>query len=58
VETIEALREMTAVAGVHVMAFGQEHVVPELLERAGVPPRTATAPSATAGSNREDHDAR
>ncbi len=58
VETIEALREMTAVAGVHVMAFGQEHVVPELLERAGVPPRTATAPTATAGSNREDHDAR
>jgi len=58
VETIEALRETTAVAGVHVMAFGQEHVVPELLERAGVPPRTATAPSATAGSNREDHDAR
>jgi len=41
VETMEALRETTGVAGVHVMAFGQEQVVPELLERAGIPPRTA-----------------
>ncbi len=41
VETIQALRETPGVAGVHVMAFGQEHVVPELLARAGIPPRTA-----------------
>jgi len=46
VETIQRLREMTGVAGVHVMAFGQEHVIPELLERVGIPPRTAPSHSA------------
>jgi len=40
VETIQQLRQTPGVAGVHVMAFGQEQVVPELLERAGLPPRT------------------
>ncbi len=40
VETIQQLRQTAGVAGVHVMAFGQEQVVPELLERAGLPPRT------------------
>ncbi len=43
VETIQRLRETRGVAGVHIMAFGQEQVVPELLERAGIPPRTARA---------------
>jgi len=43
VETIQALRQTTGVAGVHVMAFGHERVVPELLERAGIPSRTASA---------------
>jgi methylenetetrahydrofolate reductase (NADPH) len=36
-ETIQAVREITGVAGVHVMAFGAEEVVPEILERAGIP---------------------
>ena len=36
VETIQALREIPGVAGVHVMAFGYERGVPEILERAGV----------------------
>lgn len=45
VETIQRLRETPGVAGIHVMAFGQEQVVPELLERAGIPPRTASAAS-------------
>jgi methylenetetrahydrofolate reductase (NADPH) len=36
VETIEALREVPGVAGVHVMAFGYERGVPEILERAGL----------------------
>ncbi|GEL20028.1 methylenetetrahydrofolate reductase [Pseudonocardia asaccharolytica] len=35
VETIEALRAIPGVAGVHVMAFGYERGVPEILERAG-----------------------
>jgi len=43
VETIQRLRETRGVAGVHIMAFGQEQVVPELLERAGIPPLTARA---------------
>ncbi|MDQ4039486.1 MAG: methylenetetrahydrofolate reductase [Actinomycetota bacterium] len=43
VEIIRRLRQTPGVAGLHVMAFGQEQVVPELLERAGIPPRRATA---------------
>ncbi len=36
VEVIQRLRERTGVAGIHVMAFGQEHAIPELLERSGL----------------------
>jgi methylenetetrahydrofolate reductase (NADPH) len=36
VETIQALREIPGVAGVHVMAFGYERGIPEILERAGL----------------------
>jgi methylenetetrahydrofolate reductase (NADPH) len=36
VETIQALREIPGVAGVHVMAFGFEHGIPEILTRAGL----------------------
>lgn len=36
VETIEALRAVPGVAGVHVMAFGHERGVPEILRRAGL----------------------
>lgn len=38
-EMIEQLIEIPGVAGVHVKAFGFEHDVPELLERAGHAPR-------------------
>jgi methylenetetrahydrofolate reductase (NADPH) len=38
-ETIAALAEVPALAGVHVMAIGAEHAIPALLRRAGVPPR-------------------
>lgn len=59
VETIEQLRAMAGVAGIHVMAFGHEHVVPELLERAHVPPRAAAAQVTSTGaalrSGRENH---
>lgn len=42
VETIQRLREIPGVAGVHLMAFGREHVIPEVIERAGIrPPRSA-----------------
>jgi len=43
VETIQALREIPGVAGVHVMAFGYERGIPEILERAGVRERSARA---------------
>ncbi|PXY37080.1 5,10-methylenetetrahydrofolate reductase [Prauserella coralliicola] len=39
-ETIRQLAEIPGVAGVHVMAFGFESGVPEILERAGFGPRT------------------
>jgi methylenetetrahydrofolate reductase (NADPH) len=41
VETIQQLREIPGVAGVHVMAFGHERGIPEILERAGLAPTTA-----------------
>ncbi|MCC7105721.1 MAG: methylenetetrahydrofolate reductase [Chloroflexi bacterium] len=36
VETIQQLRELPGVAGVHLMAFGWEDIIPEVLERAGI----------------------
>lgn len=36
VEIVEQLREIPGVAGVHIMAFGLEEVVPEIVERAGL----------------------
>ncbi|GAA3066856.1 methylenetetrahydrofolate reductase [Pseudonocardia yunnanensis] len=37
-ETVAALREVTGVSGVHVMAVGYERGVPEILEAAGLEP--------------------
>ncbi|MGA2110273.1 MAG: methylenetetrahydrofolate reductase [Syntrophorhabdales bacterium] len=39
VETIEALKEMKGVHGVHIMAIEWEEVVPELVEKGGLLPR-------------------
>jgi methylenetetrahydrofolate reductase (NADPH) len=39
VETIEALKKMEGVAGVHIMAIAWEEVVPEIAESAGLLPR-------------------
>lgn len=44
-EIIERLKEMPGVAGVHVMAFGREHGIPEILQRAQIGPRAG--PSST-----------
>jgi methylenetetrahydrofolate reductase (NADPH) len=41
VETIEALKKMRGVAGVHVMAIAWEEKVPEIVDRAGLLPRPA-----------------
>jgi methylenetetrahydrofolate reductase (NADPH) len=43
VEMIQELREIEGVAGVHIMAYGQEHLVPEIVERAGLLPRPPRA---------------
>jgi methylenetetrahydrofolate reductase (NADPH) len=39
-EIIAELADVPGVAGVHVMAIGAEGSIPEILQRAGVPPRT------------------
>jgi methylenetetrahydrofolate reductase (NADPH) len=39
VETIQRLKEIEGVAGVHVMAIAWEEIVPEIVERAGLYPR-------------------
>lgn len=39
VETIEALKRIKGVHGVHLMAIGWEEVVPEIVEQAGLMPR-------------------
>jgi methylenetetrahydrofolate reductase (NADPH) len=39
VEIIQRLTEIPGVAGAHLMAFGYERGIPEILERAGVGPR-------------------
>jgi methylenetetrahydrofolate reductase (NADPH) len=41
VETIQQLAEIPGVAGVHVMAPGAEHVIPDILQRARAGPRYA-----------------
>jgi methylenetetrahydrofolate reductase (NADH) len=40
-EIIQQVRELDGVAGVHVMAFGHEHAIPPVLERAGLARRPA-----------------
>ncbi|HSV32067.1 MAG TPA: methylenetetrahydrofolate reductase [Atribacteraceae bacterium] len=39
VETIERLKEIAGVAGVHIMAIAWESIIPEIVERAGLYPR-------------------
>jgi methylenetetrahydrofolate reductase (NADPH) len=38
-ETIQALREIEGVSGIHIMAIEWEQKVPEIVERAGLLPR-------------------
>ena len=39
IETIEQIKEIPGVSGIHMMAYRQEHLVPEILEEAGLLPR-------------------
>ncbi|MFF4756718.1 methylenetetrahydrofolate reductase [Streptomyces sp. NPDC002514] len=54
-ETIQQSGEIPGVSGVHVMAFGFERGVPEILERAGLVPR---APGGTSASGGDRHAGR
>jgi methylenetetrahydrofolate reductase (NADPH) len=44
-EIVQLVREIPGVAGVHVMAFGHERGIPEILDQAGVGPRPDQAVS-------------
>jgi methylenetetrahydrofolate reductase (NADPH) len=48
-EIIQQVRQIPGVAGVHVMAVGQEEAIPEVLDRAGVPPRVRASEGAGGG---------
>jgi methylenetetrahydrofolate reductase (NADPH) len=50
VETIQQVAQIPGVSGVHVMAFGFERGVPDILERAGVGPRADLASRASEAS--------
>lgn len=43
VEIIQQVREIPGIAGVHVMAYRQEHVVAEIIHRAGLYPRVSAS---------------
>jgi methylenetetrahydrofolate reductase (NADPH) len=43
IESIQRLKEIEGVAGIHLMAIEWEHKVPEIIERAGLYPRPAVA---------------
>jgi methylenetetrahydrofolate reductase (NADH) len=57
VETIQQLTEIPGVSGVHVMAPGFEHGVPDILRRAGVGPRFAAQPALAAAPREGRRDA-
>src|SRR5262245_5616068 len=44
IEIIQQLREIEGIHGVHVMAYRQEEAVAEIIQRAGLFPRRASAP--------------
>jgi methylenetetrahydrofolate reductase (NADPH) len=50
VEIIQRLTGISGVAGAHVMAFGYERGIPEILERAGVGPRPDYSASMQSGT--------
>ena len=43
-EVVEQVRAIPGVAGVHLMAFAWEEAVPEILDRAGIGPRSTRGP--------------
>ena len=49
VETIHRVLEIPGVAGIHLMAFGHEGEVPEILQRTGIGPRAAAGHPGRAG---------
>jgi methylenetetrahydrofolate reductase (NADPH) len=43
IEIIEQIRQIKGVAGIHMMAYRQEEVIAEIIERLGLVPRVTTA---------------
>lgn len=65
IEMIQQIREIPGIAGVHVMAYRQEHLVPEILEEAGLLPRpgmgeliSSTSAKSRSPAGRIEHDLR
>jgi methylenetetrahydrofolate reductase (NADPH) len=50
-ETISELRQIPGVAGVHVMAVGNEHRIPAILQRAGIEPMAASEAASMGASH-------
>jgi methylenetetrahydrofolate reductase (NADPH) len=50
-ETIIELRQIPGVAGVHVMAVGNEHRIPAILQRAGIEPMAASEAASMGASH-------
>jgi methylenetetrahydrofolate reductase (NADPH) len=50
-ETIARLRQLPGVAGVHVMAVGNEQRIPEILQLAGLSPAPPDSPCAGLGGS-------
>jgi methylenetetrahydrofolate reductase (NADPH) len=57
-ETIAELREIAGVAGAHVMAVGNEHRIPEILQRAGISRAAQPSQPAATGSGADPPPAR
>ena len=51
IEIIRQVREIEGVHGVHVMAYRQEELVAEIIEEAGLLPRTPSVPSVQGGGS-------
>jgi methylenetetrahydrofolate reductase (NADPH) len=49
-ETISELRQIPGVAGVHVMAVGNEHRIPAILQRAGIGELEGPSPRGSTGT--------
>lgn len=55
VEIIQQLRELDGVAGIHIMAYRQEALIPSIVAEAGLAPRPARMPAAVSPASPAEH---